>query len=378
MEPSSVTENGFVLPPYRHTFLVNYTRQSKLIAFGLVLAGGIALTYLLVHSLTQITSRVSEDVKKSERHTAKIFSADSNKEKKTAGSKSQEATGSAIVASGNGGPEIINRQDDRTVPMAQAPDPDLTENTAQGDLPRISEDGRQPWQVYARPFNTADKRPRLAILVADLGMSRTLTDAAVTRLPPAVTLAFDAQSPTIGAWAGRARQEGHEILITVPMEPFDYPRSDPGPHTLLTTLGNTANLEKLNWSLRQASGYIGITTLTGSRFTTDSDKLKQVMSALRERGLMVLDAHAAPHGVVTELAHQEHVPVATVNVRIEEDLSPQAIDAALLQLQQAAQLNGHAIGIVPPLPIVIDRLQAWLKTLPEQGIALAPISAVVQ
>ncbi len=34
----------------------------------------------------------------------------------------------------------------------------------------------------------------------------------------------------------RARGEGHEILLQVPMEPFGYPDNDPGPQTLLTSL----------------------------------------------------------------------------------------------------------------------------------------------
>ena len=39
-----------------------------------------------------------------------------------------------------------------------------------------------------------------------------------------------------GKLAERARAQHHEILLQVPMEPFDYPDTDPGPQTLLTTL----------------------------------------------------------------------------------------------------------------------------------------------
>lgn len=35
--------------------------------------------------------------------------------------------------------------------------------------------------------------------------------------------------------ATRAREAGHEILLQLPMEPFDYPDSDPGPQTLLAS-----------------------------------------------------------------------------------------------------------------------------------------------
>lgn len=367
MGEGGLTGSAYVLPPRQPTFLVRFSRSSKLATVALSLVGIVALAYLFAHLFTK-----PDEIKEAGHHAPRISSAD--KQEKAA----RPRAGSGKQIAGADVDDTLNAQDDRTVPMAMAPDPGLTENTSQGDLPRIGEDGRQPWQVYARPFNVADHRPRLAIVVAGLGLSRTITDAAVSRLPAGVTLVFDVQGPAIAAWCGRARQNGHEILLSVPMEPFDYPRSDPGPHTLLANLSNTENLQKLNWGLRQASGYVGIATLSGSRFTTNPDKLKFVMQTLRERGLMILDAHAAPHGVVTSLAHEEHVPVATVNERIDDDLSPEAIDNALEQLEQAARLNGHAVGIVAPLPIVIDHLQTWLKTLPEHGIALAPVSAVVQ
>jgi polysaccharide deacetylase 2 family uncharacterized protein YibQ len=364
----------YVLPPRRESFLAHYSRRSKFATLSVILVGVVAVSYTLV----QVFS-LSGAAGTAGHHGAKIVSADEPSDKNHAAEQTEKkgAETTAVAPPTVGGPDGLNQQDEH-IALSEAPDPNLIESTPQGDLPRIGEDGRQPWQIYARPFNAADKRPRLAILVADLGLSREVTEAAVSRLPANVTLAFDVQSPVTAAWCGRARQAGHETFISVPMEPFDFPRSDPGPHTLLSSLTNSQNLEKLNWALRRCTGYVGITTMTGSRYTTDSGKLGVVMDTLRQRGLMVLDAHVAPHSAMTEMAHNTHVPVATVNERIDEDLSPEAIDAALQQLEQAARLNGHAVGVVAPLPIVIDRLQQWLHTLPGHGIALAPISAVVQ
>jgi polysaccharide deacetylase 2 family uncharacterized protein YibQ len=272
----------------------------------------------------------------------------------------------------------LNEQDDRSIKLVPAPDPGLTEDTPLGSLPRISEDGRQPWQVYARPFNTADKRPRVAIVMTDLGMSRVSSDAAIARLPANVTLAFDAESPVTAAWCGRARQDGHEVLLNVPMEPFDYPRSDPGPNTLLTSLPNTDNLERFLWSLRQSTGYIGITSLSGSRFTTDPEKLRPILDAARKRGLMVFDARVAPHSAMSDMAHDMKLPVAVETERIDQDMSPEAIDTVLGDLEKNARLNGGSIGIASPTPIVLERLNVWLKNLPDHGVALAPVSAMVQ
>jgi polysaccharide deacetylase 2 family uncharacterized protein YibQ len=272
----------------------------------------------------------------------------------------------------------LNDQDDRAVKLIAAPDNRVTEDTAEGSLPRISENGLRPWQIYARPFNEADRRPRIAIVIAGLGMSRAISDDVIAQLPPAVTLALDAQGPVAGAWAARARQDGHEILLDVPMEPFDYPRSDPGPNTLLTSLPNSDNIARLMIALRKASGYVGITSISGSRFTTDSTKYAPVLETMHERGLMVLDARAAPHSAVTDMAHNAAVPVATVTQRLDGDLSPDGIAAALDTLEKTARLNGRAIGVTTATPVMIAQLQTWLKALPQHGVALAPVSAMVQ
>ena len=56
--------------------------------------------------------------------------------------------------------------------------------------PAIGRDGRQPWQVYGRPFDLADKRPRVAIVVTNMGLSAASTEQAINALPGPVTLAF--------------------------------------------------------------------------------------------------------------------------------------------------------------------------------------------
>ena len=54
------------------------------------------------------------------------------------------------------------------------------------------------------------------------------------KLPPAVTLAFAPYGAEPGKLVERARSLGHEVLLQIPLEPFDYPDNDPGPQTLQT------------------------------------------------------------------------------------------------------------------------------------------------
>ncbi|WP_275428417.1 divergent polysaccharide deacetylase family protein, partial [Enterobacter cloacae] len=65
-----------------------------------------------------------------------------------------------------------------------------------------------------------------------LGMSQTGTQQAIAMLPAEVTLAFAPEGNSLIRWMQTARQNGHELLMQVPLEPFDYPRVNPGRNTL--------------------------------------------------------------------------------------------------------------------------------------------------
>ena len=137
-----------------------------------------------------------------------------------------------------------------------------------GLLPKICVDGRRPWQVYARPFNNSEPRPRVAIVLSGLGLSSAATESAIQGLPGGVTLAFHPYADNLQQWINLARAAGHEVLINLPLEPLDYPKDDPGPQALFTAFKPVENIERLNWALSRVTGYTGVSTHMGSRFTT--------------------------------------------------------------------------------------------------------------
>jgi len=261
--------------------------------------------------------------------------------------------------------------------MHNAPDQGLIEKTSFGLLPVISKNGRQAWQVYSRPFNHQDPRPRISIVISDLGMSSVATDAVLHKVPKNVTLAFDIHSKSIKEWLERARNEGHETLISLPMEPYDYPRSDPGSNSLLTSIPDSDNIQRLLRFLGKATGYVGVTTFTGSRFSSDREKTSIILDELKKRGLMVFDAKITRNSVVELLAEEKSVPVSSNNSIIDYDPTPEAIDEALMYLEKTARVNGSVVAVASPLPVTLERLSLWSKDLSKRGFVLAPLSAVV-
>jgi uncharacterized protein len=260
---------------------------------------------------------------------------------------------------------------------ARGGDPALIEPSANGPLPMVANDGRKAWQVYARPFDRTDRRPRIAIVVVGLGLAMPETQAAIERLPPSMTLAFNSYANDLPEWLQKARGAQHEVLLTVPMEPVDYPREDPGPQTLLTALTPRQNLDRLEWTMGRAAGYVGLTNLMGSRFLTAAAELRPILEVIKGRGLLFLETRAANQTAVAALAQELALPQAASDRDLDSTLSPAGLDQTLAELEPIARRKGSAIGTGSPYPLTIDRLIAWAAALESKGLVLAPLSAVI-
>jgi polysaccharide deacetylase 2 family uncharacterized protein YibQ len=254
-------------------------------------------------------------------------------------------------------------------------DPALIENTRQGPLPRIADDGRTPMQAYAAP--AADGKFRIAIVVRGLGISAAATKAALDILPPGVTLAFAPYAHDVAGWVAQARARGHEVLLEVPMEPFDFPDSDPGPHTLRAGQGEGPNLDRLTWALTRFTGYAGVTNLMGQRFLSDSDALSPMLTYLSRHGLYFFDDGNAVQSVAPLVAGQIGAPLVQSNAAIDTIQTASEIDHRLSDLENSARANGSATGAAFLYPVSLSRIAAWAKDLKSRGFVLVPVSAIV-
>ena len=255
-------------------------------------------------------------------------------------------------------------------------DPALIESTAQGPLPRIAADGTPPMRAYAAPvFDNG--HPRIAIVVSGLGMSAKLTAAALASLPPQVTLAFAPYAADVQRWVAEARREGHEVLLELPMEPFDFPDSDPGSHTLRSGAGEDANTERLVWALTRFTGYSGVTNLLGGRFLSDADSLEPVMTYLARRGLLFYDNGAASHSAAPDVAARTGLAFAQANETVDTIQTAMEIDRQLSELENAARAHGSASGAGFLYPVTVERVTQWAQGLSSRGFVLVPASAIV-
>lgn len=255
----------------------------------------------------------------------------------------------------------------------------FTEPSRDGPLPRIAQDGTRPAEAFAQPARAIPDKPnapRVAVIVAGLGISAIGTSQALAKLPAPVTFAFAPYGADLERLSARAREGGHELLLQVPMEPFDYPDNDPGPQTLLTSLDGEQNIDRLHWLMGRLQGYVGIANYMGSRFVASDQALAPVLREAAKRGLIYVEDGASPRSVAGQVASANNLPYAKADITIDAVPTATEIDRALARLEKTAHDRGSAVGMANALPASIERITAWAKSLQSRGIALVPITAV--
>lgn len=290
-------------------------------------------------------------------------------------------SGVTVVRPGSEAPGaiVITIPDSETpITLAPAPDPRLVERTRHGLLPKIGPDGATPAQVYARPEGpppAGKVNGRIALLVGGLGISQSGTAEAIAKLPGAVSLAFAPYGAELDRSVQRARGEGHEVFLQVPMEPFDYPESDPGPHTLLAGPKSADNIDRLHWALGRFTGYVGIVNFLGGRLTSDENAISPILRELAGRGLMVVDDGSSARSLLASSAQRARIPALKVDRAIDNVARPDAIDKELAALEALARDQGVAIASASALPVSIERIARWVQSLEAKGLIIVPMSA---
>lgn len=258
--------------------------------------------------------------------------------------------------------------------LAHLPDPSVIEETEAGDLPIRGENGERPFDIYARPWSGA-RGARVVIIVGGLGLSQTGTQHAIAALPEDITLAFAANGNSLQRWMQEARREGHEILLQIPFEPFDYPANDPGPRTLTVAAGAPANLDKLHASMARITNYTGVTNFMGGRFLSDADALEPVMRDLADRGLMFLDDGTSAQSLTDRFAKTLGIPFAAADMVLDATQERGYILSKLDDLERTARRNGVAIGVASAFEVSVDAIASWANEAKARGIEIVSASA---
>lgn len=229
-------------------------------------------------------------------------------------------------------------------------------------------------QPTIRPYRPEFKGPRVAILLTEAGVDPAATQLALERLPAPVSLAFSPYPTESASLAKLATARGHEVWVSLPMQPKSWPKVSPGTNTLLVENEPAENLKRLDWALARVPGTVGATNLMGSAFTESPTALRPVFGGLKARGLVFVDGRVTAASRVPQEAKAVGLPSA-INRRFIE--GPR-IERQLRSLEATAWRSGSAIGFAIPNAETTSAIQAWAGGLEARGVLLVPVGTLAR
>ncbi|MEM1390148.1 MAG: divergent polysaccharide deacetylase family protein [Pseudomonadota bacterium] len=235
-----------------------------------------------------------------------------------------------------------------------------------------------PFEKFSKPFENAENKPTVSIIVGGMGINWRHTQAAINELPAEVTLSFAPGAKNLSTWVRRARADGHEVLIELPMEPYSYGRTRPHPQILRAEATKATNTQRLNMLLRRVSGYFGVINYQGAKFATNESASQTILGALDEKGLAFFEDGSLTESAFGDVAAQKELRFAKSETVIDALPEGDPIEAKLMYLESQARTNRHALGTAFAYPISIDMIKDWTDSLEAKGLILAPASYYVR
>ena len=248
----------------------------------------------------------------------------------------------------------------------------LLEPGASGPLPRIASDGARPAETYAGaavPGSTG--KPWISIVVRGFGTGSGGTVQAPTEWPAGITLGFAVDGTDLPRQVGIARAAGHEVVLIMP------PSKGGALDAAVATAGKpspTSARDRLRWQLSRFTGYAGVVV-----DSTDQDMSTVAADVLEmtRRGLYVVDATSAHFNASAPSVEVAGLPMTMADAALTGSVDGEAPERFLDRLAKLARANGSAIGIAPASPRNLAAIARFAATLPDSGMALVPLGAVV-
>lgn len=263
--------------------------------------------------------------------------------------------------------------------LAPAPIEGLFEAAGDGFLPKVREsDGLSPFRAYRAPLSAPVEGPKIAVAVLDIGLSETATQAALAALPPEATLVFSPYGQALDLLQQKAREKGHEIWLSLPLESSAVPSPDPGAQAIYLNAGIERNGARLLWTLGRAVGYAGVAAVTSSPLMNSESQTPWLLGPIFSRGLGLADLSPKPATRAAAEAKKVNAPYVAGAVAADSSPDKASIREKLDSAVDKALKGGAVIVAIRPYPSSLAEVRGWSAELDSKGVTLVPLSALAE
>jgi len=216
----------------------------------------------------------------------------------------------------------------------------------------------------------------LSIIVDDMGSSMTeAKELASIGLP--LTFSIIPGLPHSSDVAAFALSRGIEYMIHIPMQSKGWPERRLEENGLLVSMDEEEIKSRMADYYRLLPGASGANNHMGSEFTEHEEKMRPVLSFLKEKGLFFIDSVTTPGTAGYRLAREMGIRSGRRAVFLDNEQKRDYIAGQLKEAVMTAGKKGYAIAICHPHPATISALAEILPRISSDGVRLLPVSVLL-
>jgi polysaccharide deacetylase 2 family uncharacterized protein YibQ len=209
-------------------------------------------------------------------------------------------------------------------------------------------------------------QPLLAIIIDDVGIGHMDAFKKALTIPYPITFAILPFRQHTNQCAELARGRGYEIILHMPMEPYGYPKKDPGPGAIFEKDNKKLIEEKLKAAFDAVKYAEGLNNHMGSKITALRYSTRVFLNYLKENKYFFIDSRTSKDTIALIEARKLGVPSLKRNVFIDNSRKPKDIEKQLKIAVHDAKKDGFAVAIGHNYPETVNELKKLMPSLDKE------------
>lgn len=224
---------------------------------------------------------------------------------------------------------------------------------------------------------TVTEKNRIAFIIDDIGYDPAPVHK-IVQLDIPITLSILPHCPYSRKAAAEAALNGLEVILHLPMEPYEYPEKNPGEGALFTHMTKGELIDLLEEDIEAVPAILGVNNHMGSLFMESEDKLTIVFSELKKRNLFFVDSYTTSNSMGRRVAKKTGIVYASRNIFIDNNGQYRDTFEILDNLIKTRDRWKTLILIGHPYGSTLEALKVITPLLMAKGIDIVPLSTLVK
>lgn len=191
---------------------------------------------------------------------------------------------------------------------------------------------------------SAHSEKRLAIIIDDLGNQMKGTEEIIA-MPVKLTVAIMPFLPSSEVDARKAHENGHDVIIHLPLEPKQGRPEWLGPGAILSSMTNEEVRQKVEEAIENVPFAVGMNNHMGSKITGDKRIMSVILDVCRERGLLFVDSKTNYWSVVGDISNEKGMPELHNDIFLDDVHTDAHIAGQFRKIEELLAQRGKCVTI---------------------------------